>query len=575
MNVVNVRLHLRILRRLSMATLDSVSPVYEDSALFFWDRNETHWGRLGVQVGVQENPRAFDSFCSAITSPSMLRLVSETFHHMLLRGFTTKVTSRDVTDLAKSIAIGCKIPRALIDRYPLHNDHLQVFRSLRSFHDKFPVGMRFDGSSVPDGEKCDYPIHSSDCVDTMVTTILIPLHTNKKLSSLSGATDPLGVGFVKDALPTLDSFYAADAATQTTVTKNKNVQRNPSDPSDDASFPSLAATTVSDAEAKALKKTYEESTVRITNDIATEYLANQIIFFHWDTPSLSDKIAMQPMLSDGNPSLWFFNAGTDATKDPAARSNYIKMRGQPIEEHATFMLNLSARMLTALDTAVVISGRNNAFYSWVKKEVIAMKPRVGMRDLFMEPDDDELLQCIRAERSLVGSVERRDAYIQFVKTPAVLKGKRGQERRFTGGHTAMKGMTNLPILKKDAMISVPIQERELTFRNVTPSDKFSQVKRKQQDGPGDGGDHSSSGEEAEDGDASVTPSVIDPKASVVYFWMEMHPKVLMLADSELGRSPPILKETLHRWPRSSYGRRMPGRSSTSRQVRGHSCVLGS
>ena len=39
MTVQNVRLHLRILRRLSMAVVDETAPSYKDSALFFFDRN--------------------------------------------------------------------------------------------------------------------------------------------------------------------------------------------------------------------------------------------------------------------------------------------------------------------------------------------------------------------------------------------------------------------------------------------------------------------------------------------------------------------------------------------------------
>ncbi|MDA8584050.1 hypothetical protein N9L68_07435 [bacterium] len=144
-----------------------------------------------------------------------------------------------------------------------------------------------------------------------------------------GMTDPLGVGFVKEALPTLDAFYAIDAANNN---KTKTVvRRNTSDPADDASFLSTATSMISDEEGKALNKEYEEPTVRIQKDIATEYLSKQIIFFNWSTPGLSEKIAMQPMLSDGNPSLWFFNAGTDATKDPKSRGNYIKMKSQPIQ----------------------------------------------------------------------------------------------------------------------------------------------------------------------------------------------------------------------------------------------------
>jgi len=45
MSVANVRLHLRVLRRLSLAVLDQANPSYEHSALFYFDKNEEFFGR--------------------------------------------------------------------------------------------------------------------------------------------------------------------------------------------------------------------------------------------------------------------------------------------------------------------------------------------------------------------------------------------------------------------------------------------------------------------------------------------------------------------------------------------------
>ena len=63
MNIYNIRLHMRVLRRLSMAVLDQGDPKYEESALAYFDKNEEIFGRKGKQVAVlQESTKALDAF---------------------------------------------------------------------------------------------------------------------------------------------------------------------------------------------------------------------------------------------------------------------------------------------------------------------------------------------------------------------------------------------------------------------------------------------------------------------------------------------------------------------------------
>ncbi len=67
MSVGNIRLHLRVLRRLSMAVEDSSKPSYCNSALFYMDRNEEIWGRKGQQVALQESTKNLDSFQAGVS----------------------------------------------------------------------------------------------------------------------------------------------------------------------------------------------------------------------------------------------------------------------------------------------------------------------------------------------------------------------------------------------------------------------------------------------------------------------------------------------------------------------------
>ena len=61
-----VRSHLRILRRASMAVIDSSNPKYELSALYFFDRNAEVFGRRMPEVAFQESVKYLDGFIAAI-----------------------------------------------------------------------------------------------------------------------------------------------------------------------------------------------------------------------------------------------------------------------------------------------------------------------------------------------------------------------------------------------------------------------------------------------------------------------------------------------------------------------------
>lgn len=141
MTVGTIRLHLRILRRFSMAVSDMNAPSYDESALYYFDRNEELWGRRSVQVILQESTKLLDSFqatgcasrlaidvCLSGVQPAPihfpgrsvslpppwpekpgskatvvdlgdLRLASETLHILMLRGCPVKFTGRSVGDV--------------------------------------------------------------------------------------------------------------------------------------------------------------------------------------------------------------------------------------------------------------------------------------------------------------------------------------------------------------------------------------------------------------------------------------------------------------------------------------------
>ena len=113
MKLYGVRLHLRVLRRLSMAVLDPAQPKYEYSGLYYMDRNEEIFGRLAPQMFMQEAPRIFDAFQSSVTDLNDLRLACENLHVLWLRGSQLKLSLRTVQETARCLPLYTKIPQAV------------------------------------------------------------------------------------------------------------------------------------------------------------------------------------------------------------------------------------------------------------------------------------------------------------------------------------------------------------------------------------------------------------------------------------------------------------------------------
>lgn len=113
MKIYGVRLHLRVLRRLSLAVLDPAQPKYEYSGLYYMDRNEELFGRLSPQMSMQEAPRIFDSFQSSLSDLNDLRMACENLHVLWLRGSQLKLSLRTVQDTARCLPLYSKIPKAI------------------------------------------------------------------------------------------------------------------------------------------------------------------------------------------------------------------------------------------------------------------------------------------------------------------------------------------------------------------------------------------------------------------------------------------------------------------------------
>lgn len=211
MNLYNVRLHLRLLRRFSFAVEDPSKPAHKNSALFFMERQEEIFGRRSHETQMQESARALDAFQVAVPDPQDLRIACENLHIVSLRGYSIKTLGRHTGETAKALVLYNKIPQALMPRFEKFAHLLKDFRSLMTFHEKYPFGRALDGAPS-DTVKPTMPIYASEVLDKLMSEILWPLFTSKKHGSLTGGGGALGIPFVKDLLPTLEQMYSSELA---------------------------------------------------------------------------------------------------------------------------------------------------------------------------------------------------------------------------------------------------------------------------------------------------------------------------------------------------------------------------
>ncbi|CAK0892141.1 unnamed protein product [Prorocentrum cordatum] len=517
MNLYNIRLHLRILRHLSMAVADVGAPACKDSALCYFDRNEEIWGRKHPNVALQETGRSFDAFQSAVPDLGDLRMLAETYHVMLLRGYTVKASGRQAPETAKATLTMTKVPSSLLPRHPLFESVLSVYKTLKTFHKEYPSGLDFDGKELLNVSHT-YPILGEGTAEKLNSEILFPTMLNKKFQAFLGLPTALAVPFINDMLPELDQLYQVDVAERRAKERAVQGEREEFDVAMSCETSGL----ITGDEAKSLRNVFEDKKKNELLKMADEFLKANVVFTKWSSTLWAD-IEKQPTIAAGVSRLWFFSAGTDSTKDPNNKASAWRMKATPDEDHINQMVNIVASFINESDSAVIVSGRNKLFHRDAKKMVMQCKPKLAVKELEMLPDEGEVSQHLRVESSVVGTVDLTDQYLHIMKTKRAMDTKKGAPRRLVPGNTAFRTMAGIPVVSKDSMVKVSYSDREAVFKHACGSEKWTP------------GATAAKGQDLSDDDDDEAPedTAVDPPEAVnggtatlvALFWMELRLRV--------------------------------------------------
>lgn len=381
----------------------------------------------------------------------------------------------------------------------------------------FPVGLLLDGRRCSE-DPPDYPLHAQESLDKLVQTILIPLYTHKKHNALCTTNSPLQVGFVKDVLPEIEDGYRTEcAATQFKAERSGAAAAA----ADDAAGAADSEDLITDEEGNRLEKDWLHQKSEIMKGMAEDIMKRNILTYNIGERELLAKLSNQPLLKDGSTKLFFWNAGCQATKDPPKSLTPWRMKSTVDEAMMKNTTTLMVDLMNDTDMGILISGRNKRVYADVMREVRAHKPKLQIRERTLEPDEDQFLNLIRTDSNRAGTVDAADQFVQIAKKASTVLKVKSCPRRFTPGNTAFKRMGDLPVLKKDSMITVPHEEREKVFRGVHWDEKYS---------PGRGKDAKADEDEDSDEDMEAEEEKQPEMGSQsVLFWMEIHPKVGLAA----------------------------------------------
>lgn len=327
MSLKNVRLHLRIFRRLSLAVENQAQPAYEGSALWYFDRNEELFGRRSAEAGLQESTRWLDAFQASLVDLSDLQVAAKNLHILLLRGTVLKLCGRQVTEHARALVLYTRVPQALLPRFPVYKPMLESFEDLEAFHKSWPAGLHPDGTAVDTSAVPAYPIFAQESLEKLVQEVLLPTLQGKRHNALMSGGPALAVQYVKDALPELERLYAVETAPAMAKTGNRRPAGETNDGGREEDDDSDVGV-ISEEEGAALLKEYKKATDTLLNTMAEDFVSRNVIFFNREMhgKSLAEKIGAQPMIQDGASRLWFFNAGLDCTRDPPRSMSPWRMK---------------------------------------------------------------------------------------------------------------------------------------------------------------------------------------------------------------------------------------------------------
>ena len=385
----------------------------------------------------------------------------------------------------------------------------------------FPAGLQEDGTEIKH-PNTQHPIYAACSIERVSSDVLLPLMLHKKYGSLVGQTTPLGVPFVKDLLPELDQLYMQDVAER----KAKDVLASSECSGDNSMIVDEAP--ISEEEAESLKKAYAVNMTEVYKQMAEEHINKNVIFLTW-SQDLLKSLEEQPMIKSGAARLWWFNGGTDSTKDPYNKASPYRMKSLPDEDHSTRTIDLTSQILTEADTAIIVSGRNHLFMRDCRKVVAALRPRVSCKSLEIQPDEAQVLPHLRVDANNTGTIDLADPYLELVKHSKVWISRKGVARRFVPGNTALRVMAGVPILTKENMTTVSFTVREAVFKHVAGSDKWAPGnKHRMVKDTAEQEEEEKYEKEEEEEEEQVDQGpgeIIDTLQQVVLFFLGHHPRV--------------------------------------------------
>ena len=236
----------------------------------------------------------------------------------------------------------------------------------------------------------DYPIFAQESLDKLTTQVMIPLFTYKRHSAVLGGGSPLGCAFVKNLLPELENMYQQEQAREAMAQGGAVANALP--PAD-----SKSEEPVTEDEAAALRKSFDEKYEDLMANMAQEYLASNCLLLTWTSPTLVDSLTGHPLTKDGASKLFMWQAGLDATTGPSGRNSIYRMKASADEARLGSAIDITAKLMRDLDTGLFLSGRNNLLAKDMKKKLQSLKPRPGIKELLMSPDEEVLLKLLHGE----------------------------------------------------------------------------------------------------------------------------------------------------------------------------------
>lgn len=375
-----------------------------------------------------------------------------------------------------------------------------------------------------------YPLFAQESLDKLLNEILIPMYVFKKHSGLLGGGSPLGVPFVKNLLTELENTYAQEQARESMSAVSSSGRAGVPDSESTSLEP------VTEEEAAALKKEFATKQQTLLMEMGSAYLSCNVLLLSWSDPNLEATLCSHPLLQDGAAKLFCWSAGLDATKDPPGRMSVYRMKASADEARMASSVDLTSKLLKEADSAIFLSGRNQLLHKDMRKAIQSLKPKVGLKEMTLVPDEAELLKALHGEgRNAYGSIDASEQYIHVVKNNKLWKERRPTQRRFVPGNTAFKNMSGLPILDKAAMQKVASKEREAIFRGIMGTDKWNpggSKKTAAASAPAAStgtataaADNAASSDEEDDpGIPAENQGLMDSEGNVTLFFMEQHPK---------------------------------------------------